>query len=46
MTIIFTEAEKEWIDREPFDWKVKEGCPEEIRESIEEKLKLLYNDSN
>lgn len=41
MTVIFTEEEKEWIDMKPFNWTIKKGCPENIRESIENKLKKL-----
>lgn len=42
MTIDFTEDELEWIDKVPFNWQIKEDCPESLRQSIEEKLKLLY----
>ena len=42
MHLIFTEAEKEWIDMKPFNWSVKEGCPKDIKEELEKKLKLLY----
>jgi hypothetical protein len=43
MTIIFTEHELEWINKEPFNWTVKQGCPESIRKALEKKLKLLYS---
>ena len=41
MTIMFTEQELKWIDKELFNWKLKEGCPESIREDLEQKLKML-----
>ena len=45
MTIIFTDEELEWIDKKPFDWKIKEGCPKEIKDSIQRKLDLLNKQS-
>ena len=41
MTIIFTPEELEYIDKKPFNWALKDGAPEEIAESIKEKLALL-----
>lgn len=41
MHIIFTDEEKEWIDKKPFNWTIKEGCPEKIKKDLERKLKLL-----
>lgn len=41
MTINFTEEEKEYIDKQPFNWKVAEDCPKEIRKGLEEKLSIL-----
>ena len=45
MTIIFSEQEKQWIDKKTFNWTVKEGCPEPIRMILEEKLEMLYKNS-
>lgn len=44
MHLIFTEEEREWIDMKPFDWKIKDGCPKELKKQIERKLKLLKNE--
>ena len=41
MTVIFTVEERKWIDMKPFAWTVKNGCPEDIKKSIERKLTLL-----
>ena len=41
MHVMFTEQEDEWLVKEPFNWHVKEGTPENIRKSIEKKLELL-----
>lgn len=41
MHIIFTEEEKRYIIKEPFNWHVSDDAPKDIRESIEEKLRLL-----
>lgn len=41
MTIRFTEQEEEWIDKKPFDWKIKEGCPKRIADSLQKKLDIL-----
>lgn len=40
MTMIFTDEEKEWLVMEPFNWHVKDGCPEDIEKSIKRKLEL------
>lgn len=42
MHIIFTEEEKEWIEKEPFNWHIKKGCPEELKDKISKKLKCIY----
>ena len=42
MTIIISEEEMEWIDKKPFAWKIKDGCPEKIKEALEKKLDYLY----
>lgn len=42
MTVIFSEEEKEWIDKKPFNWTIKKGCPENIRKSLKRKLDALY----
>lgn len=44
MTIIFSEEEKEWINKTPFHWTIKKGCPENIRETLKKKLDALYKD--
>ena len=41
MHIVFSEEEKRWIDKNLFNWTAKEGCPEDVRKSLEHKLKLL-----
>lgn len=42
MTIlIFTEEELEWIDKIPYNWKIKKGCPDKLKKSIDKKLKEL-----
>ena len=41
MHMPFSEEEKRWIDRQPLNWKIKPGCPPEVRESITKKLKLI-----
>lgn len=43
MTILFTEEEKKWINKELFNWTIKEGCPSDVRETLELKLKELKN---
>ncbi len=42
MHIIFTEEEKEWIEKEPFNWHIKDGCPKEIMVQLQKKLDVLY----
>lgn len=37
MIIIFTEDEREWMDTKTIGWPIKDGCPSDIRESIEKK---------
>lgn len=41
MHMMFTEEEKEWIDMRTFGWPIKNGCPKEIRESIERKKRKI-----
>lgn len=43
MHIIFTEEEREWIDMKTFGCPIIDGCPNDIRKSIEEKKKALDN---
>lgn len=45
MHVIFTDEEKEWINMKPFNWTVKDGCPENIKKEIEKKLKVLSGDN-
>ena len=42
MTLLFSEEELKWIIKEPFHWRLKEGCPMKYRTGIEQKLSLLY----
>ena len=46
MHIYFTDAEKDWIIKDLFDWKIKDNCPNEIKKSLNEKLKLIGKDDN
>lgn len=41
MTIVFTEEEKKWIDKKPFNWKIKSKCPLKLRKEIKKKLDIL-----
>lgn len=43
MHIVFTEEEKEWIDMKKFGCPIIDGCPENIRKSIEEKKEKIDN---
>lgn len=45
MHIIFTEEEKEWIDKVPFNWTIKNGCPNKIKNNLEKKLNLLKKET-
>ena len=38
MQMVFTDGEREWIDDGPGNWRVRDGAPEHVRESLEEKL--------
>ena len=38
-----TDKEKEYIDKKPFKWTIKSGCPKNIKKTLSEKLYLLYN---
>lgn len=42
MTIRFTDEEYEWIDKKPFNWTIKKGCPVDIKKSLAKKLDDLY----
>lgn len=46
MHLIFTEEEKEWINKQLFNWTVKKGCPDNIKKTLEKKLQLLAGESN
>lgn len=39
--ILFTEEEKKWIIKEPFNWHVDPKAPEKTKKSLERKLKKL-----
>ena len=41
MTIIFTDEEKKWLVRENLHPSIKEGCPTDIRQSLQRKIDLL-----
>ena len=43
MHMIFTDEEKAWIDKRAFGWRIKSGCPQDIRNSIEKKLEQIKN---
>ena len=41
MTILFTEGEMKYINKNNFNWKVDEECPQNIKKTILLKLNLL-----
>ena len=41
MHMIFSKDELKWVDTRALEWKIKRGCPEEIKVSIEKKLEIL-----
>lgn len=41
MQIIFTEKERDWVEVKNGVMRVKNGCPKDIRERIEKKLKTV-----
>lgn len=41
MTILFTEEEMKHINKNNFNWKVDEKCPQNIKKTILLKLNLL-----
>lgn len=41
MHIDFTERESRYLVKEPFNWHVSREAPDDIRKSIEQKLKAL-----
>ena len=42
MHIIFTDEEMEWLDTsKTFAWKIKDKCPQRIKEDLSKKLELL-----
>ena len=43
MHIIFSKEELNWIDTDKWGWKIKKGCPDSIRKSIEKKKYYLNN---
>lgn len=44
MIVIFTDEEKKWIEKEPLNWHIKQGCPEQIKKELQRKLKLVTSD--
>lgn len=43
MHVIFTDEEQKYIEKIPFEWKVKKDCPQGLRNTIERKLEALNN---
>lgn len=43
MTVVFTEQELMWINKDFNHWTVKNDCPVKIRDSIQVKLNTLYS---
>ena len=41
MTITFTDEELRHIEKEPFNWHPTKTCPDDLRESINQKLRIL-----
>lgn len=41
MHIDFTERENRYLVKEPFNWHVSREAPDDIRKSLEQKLKAL-----
>jgi hypothetical protein len=46
MTIFFTEEENKWINKDAFNWTIKEGCPDNVRKTLQLKLEKLKNEHN
>lgn len=38
MLILFDDEEMQWIEKRLFSWRIKDGCPDNIRKRIEKKL--------
>lgn len=38
MHIFFTEEEQKYITKDLFGWKVKEGCPQDVKKEILKKM--------
>ena len=41
MHIMFSDSERRWMDTKKFGCPIKNGCPDDIRRSIEKKKRLL-----
>ena len=41
MHIIFTAEELQWINKKPFNWTIKKGCPDSIKKGLQKKLDAL-----
>lgn len=41
MTIVFSDEELKWIDKKPFNWSLKNECPEDLKTKIKRKLDIL-----
>lgn len=46
MTVLFSEEEWNYIIKDFGNWKIKEECPEKMRERIQRKIKLLEDFAN
>jgi hypothetical protein len=42
--LIFSEEEKKWIKKEPFNWTTKKNCPKDLRKKIKKKLEILKSE--
>jgi hypothetical protein len=43
MHVEFTEQEKKYIVKEPFNWHTKDGAPDDVRDSINQKINAMNN---
>lgn len=41
MHLMLEDEELKWINKELFNWTIKEGCPDDIRKKLEKKLDLI-----
>lgn len=45
MVVDFSDREKMYLKMDKGRWSIKEGCPIEVKASLENKLSLLNNES-